>query len=321
MGQNDSFELESGSNAILLLQLLQVMQVATRAQLEAITHLSPSTVSKEVRRLIEAGFAEETGQMPSMGGRPTRCLAMRPEARCAIGAEFSTHRLRVVTTDLNAAVQRTDEVEILALNVELICEQLCALLQRAIAEAGRERVVGVGIAVPGVADTDAGRMVIYSDLNLFDYPLGHKVQEATGFFPLIYNRSTSAAMGERWQGDSRQVQSLFYIALDAGISGGLIVKGSSYRGASPAVAEIGHCTVLPDGPICFCGNRGCLQTVASTSALANASRMRALSQSSSLRTGKSNSWISFMGITCQIRCCSRSQATVSARVAYMSRVS
>lgn len=272
MAQNDSFELESGSNAILLLQLLQVMQVATRAQLEAITHLSPSTVSKEVRRLIEAGFAEETGQMPSMGGRPTRCLAMRPEARCAIGAEFSTHRLRVVTTDLNAAVQQADEVEILALNVELICEQLCALLQRAIAEAGRERVVGVGIAVPGVADTDAGRMVIYSDLNLFDYPLGHKVQEATGFFPLIYNRSTSAAMGERWQGDSRNVQSLFYIALDAGISGGLIVRGSSYRGASPAVAEIGHCTVLPDGPICFCGNRGCLQTVASTSALATRAR-------------------------------------------------
>jgi predicted NBD/HSP70 family sugar kinase len=256
----------------LLLQLLHATQVTTRAQLEAITHLSPSTVSKGVRRLIDAGFAEEIGQIPSTGGRPTRRLALRPAAGCAIGAEFSTQRLRVVVTDLNAAVHCAYEAEAPALHADRICEALCGLIEQALEDVGREQVIGLGIAVPGVADTTQGRMVIYSDLDLFDYPLGDKVYARTGFFPLIYNRSTSAAMGEKWQGDSRGVQSLFYVALDSGISGGLIVKGGSYRGASPAIGEIGHCTVLPDGPICFCGNRGCLQTVASSGALAARAR-------------------------------------------------
>ena len=265
-------EFESDSTDILLLQLLHALHVSTRAELEAITHLSPSTVSKVVRRLIDAGFAEEIGQIPSTGGRPSRQIRLRPQARFAIGAEFNIQRQRVVVTDLNGAIQRSYEADSPAVNADRITDALIDLIEQALDDTGREQVIGIGIAVPGVADTATGHMVVYSDLNLRDFPLGEKVQARTGFSPRIYNRSTSAAMGEKWQGDGRAAESLFYVALDAGISGGLILRGQSYQGASPAIAEIGHATVDPDGPLCFCGNQGCLQMIASSGALANRAR-------------------------------------------------
>jgi glucokinase len=175
-------------------------------------------------------------------------------------------------TDLDGAILQRYEADSPRDNAELITDRLVDLIEQALAEVGRERVVGIGIAVPGVADTERGRMVVYVDLNLRDFPIGDRVQARTGFFPRIYNRSTCAAMGEKWQGDGRSTQSLFYVALDAGISGGLILRGQSYKGAGPAIAEIGHFTVAPDGPLCFCGNQGCLQMVASSSALANRAR-------------------------------------------------
>ena len=261
-----------GSNEAWLLRLLHERQTTTRAELEMLTRLSPSTISKVVRRLLETGYATEAGIVPSTGGRPSKQLVLCPEARCAIGAELSLQRLRVAVTDLNASIGHIYEVDTPALDIERIAESLGELIAQVVNEVGRERIVGVGIAVPGVADTARGRMVLYSDLNLRDYPLAARIQATTGFFPLLYNRSTSAAMGEKWQGDGRHVQSLFYLALDAGVSGGLILRGQSYQGASPAVGEIGHFTVLPDGPTCFCGNRGCLQTVASSGALAQRAR-------------------------------------------------
>lgn len=266
--------IESDSTDILLLQLLHALHVCTRAELEAITHLSPSTVSKVVRRLIENGFAEEVGHIPSTGGRPSRQITLRPQARLAIGAEFSTQRLRVVVTDLDGAILQVYEADSPKSDAELITQRLIDLIEEAIDHAGRDKVVGVGIAVPGVADSERGRMVVLVDLNLRDFPLGERVKARTGFAPLIYNRSTCAAMGEKWQGDGREAQSLFYVAFDGatGISGGLILRGQSYIGASPAIAEIGHATVVPDGPMCFCGNQGCLQTFASSNGLANRAR-------------------------------------------------
>lgn len=265
-------EFARDSNEAWLLRLLHEHQTTTRAELEALTRLSPSTVSKVVRRLLESGYATEAGLIPSTGGRPSKQLAIRPQARCAIGAELSLQRLRVAVTDLNAAIATIYEVDAPGSDIERIAEALGDLIAQAIDDVGRSQIVGVGVAVPGVADTGHGRMVLYSDLNLRDFPLGERIFARTGFFPLLYNRSTSAAMGEKWQGDGNNVQSLFYLALDAGISGGLILRGQSYQGASPAVGEIGHCTVLPDGPTCFCGNRGCLQTVASSGALAQRAR-------------------------------------------------
>lgn len=266
--------IESDSTDVLLLQLLHALHISTRAELEAITHLSPSTVSKVVRRLIESGFAEEVGQIPSTGGRPSRQIMLRPQARLAIGAEFSLNQLRVVVTDLDGAILQSYEAESPKQDAEQITQRLIDLIEEALAHTGREKVVGVGIAVPGVADSEQARMMALVDLNLRDFPLGQRVKDRTGFTPRIYNRSTCAAMGEKWQGDGREAQSLFYAAFEggSGISGGLIMRGQSYLGASPAIAEIGHFTVMPDGPRCFCGNQGCLQVFASSNGLANRAR-------------------------------------------------
>lgn len=268
MNHIEKYYPDGNSKDVLLLQLVHSMRVTTRAELGEISNLSPSAVSKIIRRLIQNEFVEEIGTVPSTGGRPAVQLALNPQARFAIGAEFSLHRIKVVVTDLYATVQYTYEVDSPARNADAITESLLGLIQQALAEFRQEQIVGVGIAVPGVADPAKGLMEFFSSLNLRQYPLGEKVQEATGFFPAVYNRHMAAAMGEKWQGDDLKGQSLFYLSIGAtNVGGGLILQGKPYQGASMAVAEIAHVTVMPGGPLCFCGNRGCLQIIASGSSL------------------------------------------------------
>jgi predicted NBD/HSP70 family sugar kinase len=173
-----------------------------------------------------------------------------------------------VITDLNAATLQTYEAEPASTNPDAVTERLIELTRQALADAGPERVVGVGIAVPGIADSRQGLIEYYPDINLRNYPLGAIVKDKTGIFPVIYNRVNAAAIGESRQGAGRAARSLYYISVGDGIGGGMVLRGQLYQGASTVGSEIGHVTVAPNGDLCYCGNRGCLFTVASGPALA-----------------------------------------------------
>jgi len=145
---------------------------------------------------------------------------------------------------------------------------------RAKAGAAGANVAGVGVAVAG--PTDHARGVIYDPPNLAGWG------RETSFGPLlareleetvhIENDANAAALGEAWVGAGYGVPDLVYITVSTGIGGGLILGGRLHRGANGTAGEIGHIVVDPDGPRCRCGNRGCLEVLASGTAIAGQAR-------------------------------------------------
>lgn len=135
-------------------------------------------------------------------------------------------------------------------------------------------IAGVGVAVAG--PTDHARGVIYEPPNLAGWgrevAFGPLLARALGETVSIENDANAAALGEAWVGAGRDVRDLVYVTVSTGIGGGLILGGRLYRGANGTAGEIGHVIVDPDGPRCHCGNRGCLEVLASGPAIARQAR-------------------------------------------------
>jgi glucokinase len=139
---------------------------------------------------------------------------------------------------------------------------------------GDAPLAGVGVAVPGPTDHDRG--VVYDPPNLKGWgsetPFGSILASELQQPVHLENDANTASLGEVWVGAGRGVRDLVYITISTGIGGGLILGGRLYRGANGTAGEIGHMIVDPDGPLCHCGNRGCLEVLASGTAIARQAR-------------------------------------------------
>ncbi len=135
------------------------------------------------------------------------------------------------------------------------------------------QVTAVGVGSPGPIDSRTG--VVTTPPNLPGWknvPLKQLIEEALGITTFLENDANAAALGEHRFGAGQGVQNMIYVTASTGIGGGLILNGQLYSGTTGAAGEIGHITVLPWGPYCGCGNRGCLEALASGTAIAREGR-------------------------------------------------
>lgn len=154
---------------------------------------------------------------------------------------------------------------------ELVLERVVDSLEEALAKAGllQGDLAAVGICSPGPCDIDAG--VICSAPNLpgwRDVPICRYLEDRLGVATRLENDANAAALGEHVYGAGRGCRHLVYITVSTGIGGGLIIDGRPYRGATGVAGELGHMTIDPHGPVCGCGNQGCLEALASGTAIA-----------------------------------------------------
>lgn len=135
---------------------------------------------------------------------------------------------------------------------------------------GYIQVVAVG--APGPLDVDSGVIHFAPNLRWRDIPLKKLLRERVQIKVRLDNDANLAALGEHVYGAGRGVENMVYITVSTGVGGGLILGGRLYHGATDGAGEIGHIAVLPDGPLCGCGARGCLEAVASGTAIAREAR-------------------------------------------------
>jgi glucokinase len=134
-------------------------------------------------------------------------------------------------------------------------------------------ITGVGIAAPGPIDAHSG--VVTAPPNLpgwKDVPLRQLIEDRLGLPTALENDANAAALAEHRFGAGRGTKHMLYVTASTGIGGGFILDGKLYAGATGSAAEIGHMTILPDGPLCGCGNQGCLEALASGTAIAREAR-------------------------------------------------
>ncbi|MBF8286519.1 MAG: hypothetical protein HW393_333 [Dehalococcoidia bacterium] len=146
-------------------------------------------------------------------------------------------------------------------------ESLDAALARAGVE--REQLAGLGIASPGAVDVERGVVPNAPQLPGWqDVPLARLMAERVGVPALLENDASAAALGEHRFGAGRGTRHMLYITVSTGLGGGIIIDGELYRGKSGAAGELGHMIIDIDGPPCGCGARGCLEALASGTAIA-----------------------------------------------------
>jgi glucokinase len=135
------------------------------------------------------------------------------------------------------------------------------------------RVQRIGVGCAGPVDIKAG--LVFRPPNLPGWtrvPLTDHLQRSLGLPTVLENDANAAALGEFRYGAGKGARSIFYITVSTGIGGGIILDGKVWHGLKDAAGEVGHMTVCPDGPICGCGNRGCLEAMSSGPSIARRAR-------------------------------------------------
>ncbi|MFI2356502.1 ROK family protein [Streptomyces anulatus] len=234
----------------------------TQAEIARSTGLSAATVSNIVRELKDGGTVEVTPT--SAGGRRARSVSLSGDAGIVIGVDFGHTHLRVAVGNLAHQVlaEESEPLDVDASSAEGF-DRAEVLVKRLIAATGigPDKVIGIGLGVPGPIDVESGTLGSTSILP--GWTGINPSQELSGRLGVpvyVDNDANLGALGELVWGSGRGVKDLAYIKVASGVGAGLVIDGTIYRGPGGTAGEIGHITLDESGPVCRCGNRGCLET-------------------------------------------------------------
>lgn len=234
----------------------------TQAEIARSTGLSAATVSNIVRELKDGGTVEVTPT--SAGGRRARSVSLSGDAGIVVGVDFGHTHLRVAIGNLAHQVlaEEAEPLDVDASSSQGL-DRAEQLVSRLITASGlsRDKVVGVGLGVPAPIDVETGTLGStailpgWAGTNPRD-----DLAQRLGVPVHVDNDANLGALGELVWGSGRGVGDLAYIKVADGVGAGLVISGQIYRGPGGTAGEIGHVTLDESGPVCRCGNRGCLET-------------------------------------------------------------
>ena len=263
-------------NRLRVIETIYRHPATSRAEITRHTGLARQTVSTVIDELLRAGIVEEHAApetaRPRNTGRPPILLSLVAGAAFAAGLDFGHEHIRVAVCDLSGQpiVDDFSPAEVDHAPTESL-DLARELLSDALGSAGieREDLLGVGMGLAAPINRTTGELEANGIL-----PGWHGIRPAAemearlGVPVQLENDANAGALGEKLFGAGRGVDDLVYVRLSAGIGAGMILSGRPYQGSLGVAGEIGHILSDPRGSICRCGNRGCLETVASPVAVA-----------------------------------------------------
>ena len=263
-------------NRMRVIDALRQRGAVSRADIARRTGLSRSTVSSLVADLQSAGLVvdREAASAPRgpEGGRPPTLVALDPSAGAIVGIDFGHRHVRVAVADLSFTVlaESAESIDVDTAGHESL-DLAAGLTERLLDDAGvdRTRVLAAGMGLPGPIDRASGLVhsrAILPSLDGIDSSRRDGVC-ASACRSTSTTTRTSARSASRRSGPARAIEVMAYLRLSAGIGAGLVIGGRTFRGARGVAGEIGHVLVDAQGPICRCGNRGCLETFVAGPAL------------------------------------------------------
>ena len=232
------------------------------------------TVSALVKDLQAAGLVTSRGFKKSTGGRPPELLTISGDYGVVIGAEVSYGRIAsgLVDTSGKVVAERVDG-ETVALDANAALAALEESVNSVLSNLAGRKLLGAGIGVSGIiADGNRVSRQFPGSKEWTSMPLADWFERRFGARPTLMNDVSAAALGEARSGAWGGEPDMLYLHVGRGIAAGVILKGQVYRGATGNAGEVGHFVVRTDGPICYCGNRGCLESVASPDAIVSQCR-------------------------------------------------
>jgi predicted NBD/HSP70 family sugar kinase len=260
---------------VRVLQALTGSSGLSRADLVARTGLARATVASVVYDLMEAGLVREAEGAAATGtrtGRPPQLLSMAPDAAYALGLDIGHDHVRAVLTDVlgNSRWDRSEALDV-GHDPDRALGVAADLIDRAVEQAGvpREKILGLGLGIACPVDESSGDLYAQGIMHGWvGVRPTDELAARTGLVVRIVNDANACVLAERRFGAARECADVVYVRLSSGIGAGVVSDGRMLLGHSGLAGELGHVTVEPQGAVCRCGNRGCLETVASPAAIA-----------------------------------------------------
>lgn len=248
----------------------------SRADVARLAALAPSTVTAVVAELMASGLVVELDEHPapasgSRGGRPPVLIVLRRSVGVAVGIDFGKRHVRVAVTDLahnllGEQQRPVDQDRPADEDIRVASDMVRATLEQVGASTGE--VVGVGMGIPGPVRRSSGQL---GDSTILPGWVGVHAADAMGSAldcPVhADNDANLGALGEWMWGAARGHSEVVYLKAATGIGAGFILNGRPFGGAGGTAGEIGHTVIDPNGPVCRCGNRGCLEMLAGSDAV------------------------------------------------------
>lgn len=245
------------------LKLIYARRQISRTGLAQELNLVPSYVSLIVRKLLIGGLVRERGVAPSSGGRPGKLLEINPELAHLIAVDIGTVNCRIAVTDFLGNVLAFKRFRS---QPEQGPEHLLSLIHHEIHSYRREfpRIMALGVAQSGVIDRATGTLLFWPKVGGWhDVPLKTILEREHGLPTIVEDSARTMAVAEQTFGQGRGLANFVHVLVGTGIGSTLFVDGEPYVGSSGLAGELGHTTIDENGPLCSCGNRGCLEVYSS----------------------------------------------------------
>jgi predicted NBD/HSP70 family sugar kinase len=248
-------------NRSIILNKVKTSGLISRAEIARMTGLSPATVTSIAAELIAEGLIFEEAAGDSSGGRPPILLALNPQGGYVIGIKLAEKQAIGALTDLKASVIAKNALALPEKRVEKAVEVLVRLVKSLIAEGKikADKLLGVGVGLAGIVDAEEGILRHSPILGWRDVPLCDLLQTRLGVPVYIDNDVNTLTLTEKWFGAGEKVDDFLAVTIGRGVGMGIVVNGRLYRGAKGGAGEFGHTVMDPNGPVCDCGKRGCLE--------------------------------------------------------------
>lgn len=246
-----------------VLRLISTGGPTTRAALGEHLGLSKAAISGLTRELLDGGYLIETDTVQKQG-RPSRLLDLRPDGLWFLGVSMVSDPLVLSLVDFKGGIAKSVKINRSSDPAEL-AQMIAAALPDLAPPEGE--IAGIGVALSGLVDSDQAVCIRSTQLGWRDVPLAALLAKATGLPVFIENDAKALALREKLFGAARDASGFTLIWLGAGIGAAHFVHDRLHRGAHGGAGEVAHVTVDPDGLPCRCGKTGCLDTVASLTAL------------------------------------------------------
>lgn len=249
-------------NRKLILNLIRLNPIS-RVELAERTHLTRASITQIVEELVEAGLVESVSTVESGGlGRKRTQLALCHRARYVFGVSISRKCCRVGVIDLYGEVLAERTLPLVGRPAAEVANEIAAAIDQQCQELALDgdKILGIGVSAPGPVDYIAG--IILNPPNFSDWhqvPICRMLEERTGL-PVMLEKDTNArALEEKYFGAALNLSNFMLVQIDDGVGSGVMIRDKIYRGTHGMGTEIGHTTIRFDGPLCGCGNRGCLE--------------------------------------------------------------
>ncbi|GAA2640236.1 ROK family protein [Paractinoplanes durhamensis] len=252
-----------------ILRLLRDEGAVSRAELGDRLELTRPRLLAEVERLITAGLIAEAGMAASRGGRRSTLVEIHPRLRfAAVDLGASSIDIEVVNGRLEPVATYREAADIRS-GPKVILQRVNELLAKARIDGAYERLDAVGIGVPGPVSFRDGVPVSPPIMPGWDrYPVRELLAREHSCPAVVDNDVNIMAIGERHGGVAHSVDDFLFVKIGTGIGCGIHLAGTVFRGVDGCAGDIGHIQVDANGPVCSCGNAGCLEALFSGAALA-----------------------------------------------------